>query len=48
MTQKERMEAGLIYDPGDDEIMTEQVSYLDLLYEFIIAFLMSKVFLPSR
>ena len=34
MTQKERMEAGLIYDPGDDEIMTEQVSYLDLLYEF--------------
>ncbi len=34
MTEYERMEAGLIYDPGDDEILTEQISYLDKLWEF--------------
>ncbi len=34
MTQKERMEAGLIYDPADPEIMSEQAQRLELLYEF--------------
>ncbi len=34
MTERERMDAGLIYDPGDSAIMEEQSSYLDLLYEF--------------
>lgn len=34
MTERERMDAGLIYDPGDSAIMKEQSSYLDLLYEF--------------
>ena len=34
MTQKERMEAGLIYDPNDPEIMEEQAQRLDLMYEF--------------
>lgn len=34
MTQYERMEAGLIYDPGDEEIMKEQVPYQDRLWEF--------------
>ena len=34
MTQYERMEAGLIYDPGDKEIMDEQFPYLDKLWEF--------------
>ena len=26
MTQKERMEKGLVYDPGDAEILTEQAA----------------------
>ena len=34
MTQYERMEAGLIYDPGDAEIMEAQMPYLDKLWEF--------------
>lgn len=34
MTQKERMEKGLIYDPGDQEILDEQFPYLDRLSEF--------------
>ncbi len=34
MTQYERMEAGLIYDPGDKEILDEQIQYVDRLWEF--------------
>lgn len=34
MTERERMNAGLIYDPGNDEIMVEQSSCLELLYDF--------------
>lgn len=34
MTQYERMVAGLIYDPGDKEILGEQVPYQDKLWEF--------------
>ncbi len=34
MTEREKMNNGLIYDPNDEEIMREQLSYLDALYEF--------------
>lgn len=34
MTQRERMKAGLIYDPGDSKIMEAQMPYLDKLWEF--------------
>ena len=34
MTQRERMDAGLIYDPGDEDIMAEQTAYADLIYEY--------------
>ena len=34
MTQHERMESGLIYDPMDKEIFDEQLPYLDRLFEF--------------
>lgn len=34
MTQKERMKAGLIYDPTDQEIMSDQAQCLELLYEY--------------
>ena len=34
MTQYERMVKGLVYDPGDPEIMQEQIPYLDKLWEF--------------
>ena len=34
MTQYERMVKGLIYDPGDPEIMAEQVPFQDRLCEF--------------
>lgn len=34
MTQYERMENGLIYDPSDSDIMKEQVYYQDKLWEF--------------
>ena len=34
MTQYERMAAGLIYDPGDPEIVKEQISFQDRLWEF--------------
>ena len=34
MRQHERMQAGLIYDPEDDEILKEQQPYQDKLWEF--------------
>lgn len=34
MTQYERMVAGLIYDPADEEIMNEQRVYQDKLWDF--------------
>lgn len=34
MTQYERMVKGLLYDPGDGEIMKEQFGYQDKLWEF--------------
>lgn len=34
MTEYERMKKGLIYDPGDAEIMKEQVPFQDKLWEF--------------
>lgn len=34
MTQYERMAAGLLYDPGDPEIVKEQISFQDRLWEF--------------
>lgn len=34
MTQYERMVKGLIYNPGDEEIMREQFTYQDRLWEF--------------
>lgn len=34
MTQKERMDAGLIYDPNDSSIMAEQALCLERLYDF--------------
>ena len=34
MTEYEKMTAGMIYDPGDPEIMKEQSGYLERLWEF--------------
>ena len=34
MTQYERMTAGLLYDPGDSEIMAEQLPFQDRLWQF--------------
>lgn len=34
MTQRERMEAGLIYDPSGNEIMDEQADCLELQYDY--------------
>jgi galactoside O-acetyltransferase len=34
MTQRERMEKGLIYDPGDAEILKEQAICLEYLYDY--------------
>ena len=34
MTQKERMEQGIIYDPGASEIADEQAIYMERLWEF--------------
>ncbi len=34
MTQKERMEAGIVYDPADPEIEREQGACLEKLYDF--------------
>lgn len=34
MTQIEKIHSGDIYNPADDEIMKEQLSYLDKLYDF--------------
>ena len=34
MTERERMDAGLIYDPADNNLMTEQVKCQDLVCEY--------------
>lgn len=34
MTEKEKMFSGDLYLPGDDEIMSEQLKCLDMLYDF--------------
>ena len=34
MTQYEKIHSGEIYNPADDEIMREQLTYLDKLYDF--------------
>lgn len=34
MTEKERMEKGLLYDPADGEIVAEQSEFAELLYDF--------------
>ena len=34
MTHRERMEAGLVYDPWDEELQAEQMRRLDVLYEY--------------
>ena len=34
MTERERMDAGLIYDCGSDDIMPEQMQYQDALWKF--------------
>lgn len=34
MTEKERMDRGIIYDPGASEIADEQTSYMERLWEF--------------
>ena len=31
MTERERMDKGILYDPGDEEILAEQFPYLDEL-----------------
>ena len=34
MTEKEKMQSGMLYLPDGEEIMTEQLGYLDKLYDF--------------
>ncbi len=34
MTQKERMEQGMLYDPGDETIISEQFEAAEILYDF--------------
>ena len=34
MTEREKMLAGMLYDPADEEIMSEQLTYKDKLYEY--------------
>ena len=34
MNERDRMDAGLIYDPGDPAILEEQSRYVERLYEF--------------
>lgn len=34
MTEREKMLAGKLYDPADEDIMSEQLSYKDKLWEF--------------
>ncbi len=34
MTQRERMEKGIIYNPGDEDLMNEQTTYMEKLWEF--------------
>lgn len=34
MTEKEKLHAGVIYDPGDGEILREQTACLEKLYDF--------------
>ena len=37
MTEKERMERGMLYDPGDKAITADQFRTSDLLYDFIMS-----------
>lgn len=34
MTEKEKLHSGKVYYPSSEEIMTEQLRYLDMLYDF--------------
>ena len=34
MTQRERMEAGLVYNPKDEELRAEQQMRLEIMYDF--------------
>ena len=34
MTEREKMHAGILYQPNDSSIMAEQLSYLDLMDEY--------------
>lgn len=34
MTWQEKLDSGKIYNPGDPEVMEEQMKYLELLYDF--------------
>lgn len=34
MSEKDKMHTGALYLPGDEEIMREQLGYLDMLYDF--------------
>ena len=34
MTQRERMKAGMVYDPWDEELQAEQARRLDVLYDY--------------
>ena len=43
MTEYEKMVKGLIYNPGDEEIMSEQVQYLDTLLEKLVTGLLIKI-----
>ena len=34
MTHRERMEAGLVYDPRNEDLMAEQQMRLEIMYDF--------------
>ena len=34
MTERERMEKGLVYDPNDESLMSEQARLLELQYDY--------------
>ena len=34
MTNREAMEAGLVYDPGDREIVDEQLETMEKMYDY--------------
>lgn len=34
MTHRERMDQGLVYDPTDESVLSEQNSYLELMYDY--------------